>query len=552
MKKLTLLLTAWLLGYSFLMAQNVNVTLQVDMKEAVDLYDGGSVWVYMDDNWSEYYDMTDADADGIYTYILEKNVDSTLTYRFSYQTGADPWNDYVVETVPEACANGDGFRELLVPDADTVLPVFAYGSCDENPPTIVSITFQVDLNQIDNLYGGGSVWVYMDDNWSEYYDMTDEDEDGIYTFTVEKDVQSTLTYRFAYQTGADPNNDYAVETVPAECANNDGFREFLVTGVPRVLPAFAFGSCDENAPTMINITFQVDMSEVTVLNNDVQVVIKNPWIWTALLDNGNGIWSGTVEVQANATYPYTFVNGGQDNWSGEERVPAACNFGTETAPERHITVADVDTTLEVVGFGQCGSSTVDKVNVTFRVDMNDETVSGEGVQVVIKEPWTWIALSDNGQGIWEGTAELTANSVYPYSFINGAKDYWAGEETIVGDCKDGDENQRLAEIGQSDTTLTAYIFGTCSERLTPVDNVEHSDIFKVYPNPADNMLMVESAEYGFNTISIFDLAGTLVALPQIKNKNQVMIDISEIDNGIYILVIESEKVKAYKRLVISR
>jgi hypothetical protein len=82
-------------------------------------------------------------------------------------------------------------------------------------------------------------------------------------------------------------------------------------------------------------------------------VIKNPWIWTALTDQGNGLWTGTVEVNGNATYPYTFVNGGQDNWSGEESVPADCNFGTESAPERHISVGGNDTTLTLVSFGAC-------------------------------------------------------------------------------------------------------------------------------------------------------------------------------------------------------
>ena len=60
------------------------------------------------------------------------------------------------------------------------------------------------------------------------------------------------------------------------------------------------------------------------------------------------ISTGTVEVGAYNTYPYTFVNGGQDNWDGEESVPEECNFGTPSAPERHVEVEDQDVILDIV------------------------------------------------------------------------------------------------------------------------------------------------------------------------------------------------------------
>jgi len=545
MKKFTLLLTALICTCAFLTAQVVNITIQVNMNQVPDLYSGGSVWVYMDSGWSEYYDMTDPDANGIYTYTVQKDAGSALTYSFSYQTGPDPNNDYVVETVPAECANLNGFRELTVPSSDFTLPAFFYGGCYET-----GVTIRVDLNAVSNLYAGGAVWAYMDAGWVEYYDMTDGNNDGIYAVTLQKDPDSTLPYSFSYQTGPDPNSDYITEIVPAECANGDGFRELLVPAGDTVLPAFAFGSCNDVPPSTVNITFRVDMNNETVLNNDVQVVIKNPWIWTALADEGNGVWSGTANVQAGSTYPYTFVNGGQDYWDGEESVPAECNYGTETAPERHVTVADSDTTLELVAFGECGSTTVDKVMVTFRVDMRDETVTSNGVQLVIKGPWTWVPLADVGNDIWEAAVELTANMSFPYSFVNGAQDYWAGDEIIVGACKDGENNQRIAGISSSDTTLPAFIFGTCVPRTSSVFDNELASAFKVYPNPADNRIVVESEAYEMNSVSIISLDGSLVALPKIINNHNLTVDLNEIANGIYILVIKGENVQAHKKLVI--
>jgi len=545
MKKFTILLIAMICTGTFLMAQPVNVTIQVDMNQVSDLYDGGAVWVFMDSGWSEYYDMTDPDTDGIYSIMLLKDAGTTLTYSFSYQNGPDPDNDYHIETVPDECSNQDWFRELTVPTEDITLPAYFYGGCYET-----GVTIRVDMNAVTNLYPDGAVWVFMDDGWSEYYDMTDDNGDGIYAVTLQKDEGITLTYSFSHQTGPDPDNDWELEIVPAECANENGYREALIPAGDLVLPAYAYGSCTDVPPATVNITFSVDMNNETVINNDVQVVIKNPWIWTALADEGNGVWSGTVNVQAANTYPYTFVNGGQDWWEGEESVPPECNFGSETAPERHVIVAASDTTLETVAFGECGSATVDKVMVSFRVDMKDETVSADGVQLVIKNPWIWGAMTEIGNDIWEVTVELTAGDQFPYSYVNGAQDYWAGEETIVGECKDGDNNQRIAGIGTADTTLPAYIFGTCAPRTSSVTDYELAGAFNVFPNPAGNRIVVQSDAYEINGISIIGMDGSLVALPKFITNNNVTVDLSDIVKGVYILRIKGDNILVHKRLVI--
>ena len=109
-------------------------------------------------------------------------------------------------------------------------------------------------------------------------------------------------------------------------------RTFTIIRNSTLLFAFVLTSWSMATAQTVNITFQVDMSEEDN-PNDVQVVIKNPWIWTALTDQGNGIWSGTVEVDANGTYPYTFVNGGQDNWDEEECGEAGEGFGRDM-PDR--------------------------------------------------------------------------------------------------------------------------------------------------------------------------------------------------------------------------
>jgi hypothetical protein len=766
MKKFTLIFTFLVLTTSFLFAQTANVTIQVNMSQISDLYEGGSVWVYMDSNWNEYYTMTPDAADSIYSYTIEKDVGSLLTYSFSYQNGPDENSDYVTETVPAQCANNDGFREITTPAADTTLTAVSYGSCYES-----GITVRVDMTDITDLYEGGSVWVYMDDDWNEYYTMTDANGDGVYAHTLMKDPASTLYYRFSYQNGPDEDSDYVTETVPTECAAENGFRELLVAAGDTVLPAFTYGSCSNVAPIMANITFQVDMSNETVINNDVQVVIKDPWIWTALTDQGNGTWSATVTVNPNKTYPYTFVNGGQDNWEGEESVPAGCNFGTESAPERHVTVGETDTTLALTNFGECPvdvptsnvtiqvnmsqvndmydggsvwvymdadwneyytmtadandsvySYTVEKaagsklaysfayqngpdenndyvtetvpddcsndigfrevmvpdtdttlmavsygscygigatfrvnlaeisdlyeggsvwvymdadwneyytmtdpdedgiytitlmkdqgpvyysfayqngadewndfvsetvpdlcaadngfrevilpatdtvlpafafgscdesspttIMVTFQVNMSAETVENNDVQVVIKNPWIWTALADQGDGIWSGSVEVNSNNTYPYTFVNGGQDNWDGEESVPAACSMGTESapERHISVLDADTTIAIVAFGSCGPNVSVVE-FDTSEI-AVYPNPANNRLNISNNQSAINTVRIIDISGrTLIQKTNILER-EITIDVSNLNNGMYSVIVTGESIHSTNKIII--
>jgi len=353
MKKSTLFLFFALCSLLTAEAQ-VSVTFQVDMSNETVL--NNDVQVVIKDPWI-WTALTDQ-GNGIWSATVELDADNTYPYTF-VNGGQDNWSGE--ETLPDECNFGTPSapeRQVTVEQEDKVLNVVNFGGCDESV-TQVDVTFQVNTSAVENLHPGGDVWVYMDDNWSEWYTMTDDDEDGIYTYTLQRGVESSLTYRYSYQNGPDPNADYDTESVPDSCANEDGFRFMTVPLVDTELPAVAYGSCDEEPTPRVNVTFQVDMSEETVLNNDVQVVIKDPWIWTALSDQGNGIWSATVELDGKRTYPYTYVNGGQDNWEGEESVPEPCNFGTESAPERQLVVEAEDVILAPLYFGTCTLVSVD-------------------------------------------------------------------------------------------------------------------------------------------------------------------------------------------------
>jgi hypothetical protein len=342
------------------------------------------------------------------------------------------------------------------------------------------------------------------------------------------------------------------EKLPNECnmgSPSAPERHVRVEESDVVLDVVAFGSCSAEPVGKVNATFSVDMSKEAVSPEGVQLVIKGPWIWTALTDMGDGIWETTLLLNQNSTYPYTFVNGAQDDWAGEESVPEECNFGTSSAPERRLVLAENDTVLETVSFGACAVTS--DVSVTFRVDMKDQTVSGDGVQLVIKEPWIWTAMTESAEGIWEATVVLPGNTTYPYSFVNGAQDYWAGEEIIQGECKDGENNQRLAQIGGEDITLEAFVFGGCAERPSGISRYDAGTI-SVYPNPADGYLFIEAREFPMHSLAIIDRTGRTILERRVAGLRQASLDVNQYPAGFYILVVRGKESVAFSRFTINR
>ena len=93
------------------------------------------------------------------------------------------------------------------------------------------------------------------------------------------------------------------------------------------------------APQFVNVTFQVDMNGVEVNSNGVFVAGSfqgwNPSL-TQLTDDGDNIYSVTIEVDAYSTHEYKFLNG--NYWGADEGVWADCGAGNGN---RTITVGDI-------------------------------------------------------------------------------------------------------------------------------------------------------------------------------------------------------------------
>src|SRR5690606_34260652 len=114
-------------------------------------------------------------------------------------------------------------------------------------------------------------------------------------------------------------------------------------------------------------------------------------------------------------------------------------------------------------------------DVTFRVNMSNETVDPAGVHIAgafanpnndnfIEMPQNpqWdpagIQLTAIGNGVYETTITLTGGHI-PYKFVNG--NVWGKDEFVDSLCAEPFTNNRYALIS-SDTVLPTFCFASCT------------------------------------------------------------------------------------------
>ncbi len=172
-----------------------------------------------------------------------------------------------------------------------------------------------DKNRYRHLYVTGD-----SDEWSGYgRKLIDEDEDGVYTKTI---GLNPGLYRYLYTCGG-----FSIyEDVPDECAyidpNDDTpLRAFGMNNEDVILDPHSWGGCPEegynHGPMVVN--FNVDMTGVDLQGGAVHVTgTMDDWsgFGLTLMPNGDGTYSGSMELEPGVyEYLYT-VTGEFDDWSG--------------------------------------------------------------------------------------------------------------------------------------------------------------------------------------------------------------------------------------------
>ncbi|MBN1340484.1 MAG: T9SS type A sorting domain-containing protein [Bacteroidales bacterium] len=217
-----------------------------------------------------------------------------------------------------------------------------------------------------------------------------------------------------------------------------------------------------SAVMAVEVTFRVDMSLQTVPPEGVHIAGSfqgwNPG-GTAMILTSNNIYEYTAGFTEGESLEYKYING--DAWGEDESVPPECAQNNN----RYLTVPANDTILVAVCFGSCAPCG-SPVNITFKVDMSEQTVSPNGVHIAGSfQGWNpgSTEMTDMGNGLYSHTITLSAGEYVEYKYINGND--WTGEEQVPAAC--GVSNgvggyNRFYTVPNANTTLNEVCFGSCN------------------------------------------------------------------------------------------
>ena len=85
------------------------------------------------------------------------------------------------------------------------------------------------------------------------------------------------------------------------------------------------------------------------------------------------------------------------------------------------------------------------------------------------------------------------------------------------------------------------------DQLVNINELEKSDNIKVYPNPTTNMVALDGFEKE-NTIEIINIQGQIVKT-EFANTSKIIIDISDLSTGVYVIKIKSDSTIIMKKLI---
>jgi 1,4-alpha-glucan branching enzyme len=300
--------------------------------------------------------------------------------------------------------------------------------------------------------------------------MSDANGDGIYEYT--QVLPTGVPVQFKFVNGNAWGQD---EAAPAACGAPNGFGGFNRTITPTanelVYGPVCFASCEDcAAPASANVTFAVNMSQQTVNPNGVNIIIIPQFgalISAPLSDaDGDNVYIGNVELDTNQNIYYRFQNGLGE--ADAETVPMTCANMFMGMPYRFLDFGNTAVVLDPVCFGECANcvNTTPTIDVTFQVNMSEQTVSPEGVHIAGNfqgwNPTTTTMSDEDSDGIYAVTVQVDANSNLSYKFING--NAWSAAEVVPSACglPDGQGGvNRIVETGAINVIVPPVCFGAC-------------------------------------------------------------------------------------------
>ena len=236
------------------------------------------------------------------------------------------------------------------------------------------------------------------------------------------------------------------------------------------------------AQAQVAVTFNVDMTGQTVSANGVHMAgnfndvnydgtAENAAYvnWTpnaiALADQGNGIWSVTLNLVAER-YEFKLING--NDWPFAEDVPPACQVEVNGNDNRFWSISGLNATESMTvcyaSCAACGENTV-----RFRVDMTQEAAGVNPAGIFVAgdfQGWNPAGsqlIDPDGNGTFEGYYSIGTATLAQFKFINGND--WAFAESVPAECNIA--GNRELNVVEPNTVVDVICFSACGPCQAP-------------------------------------------------------------------------------------
>ena len=194
------------------------------------------------------------------------------------------------------------------------------------------------------------------------------------------------------------------------------------------------------------------------------------WTWVAADYNtdvgNNDEYKQTLTVNTVGNYDYTYryqYIGDPDWYYPTEQHPGDHDLGALTVNEQPPPIVDV----------------------TFQVDMQNQTVSGDGIHLAGSfqgwDPGATEMTDPDLDDVYTVTLQLSAADYHEFKYVNG--NAWGSDESVPGECNQN--GNRYLTVPEVDTTLAVVCFGECSA-CTPLTNQAVTVTFQVYMGTLDS------------------------------------------------------------------